>query len=159
MENLDPEYQAIIKGQTSKKRKRSFVRSANIEKIRHKMELNMKYMLFGMKDKIDKPNIWQQEGFESSDCGEDNDDKEQAAAEKEQDEEDQYEEDFEYYDEEAEDEQEEEKGLDPSKMIKDEKVPKEEREMMDSMSAIEKKIVAQAEAKVEKKKAEEKKES
>ena len=59
IEELDPEYQAIIKGQTSKKKKKKFVRSANIEKIRHKMELNMKYMLFGMKDKIDKPDIWQ----------------------------------------------------------------------------------------------------
>ena len=38
-------------------------------------------------------------------------------------------------------------------MIKDEKISKEEREMMNSMSEIEKKIVAQAEAKVEKKKA------
>ena len=27
-----------------------------VEKI---LELNMKYMLFGMKDKIDKPDIWQ----------------------------------------------------------------------------------------------------
>ena len=59
IEELDPEYQAIIKGQTSKKKKKLFVRSANIDKIRHKMELNMKYMLFGMKDKIVKPDIWQ----------------------------------------------------------------------------------------------------
>ena len=44
-------------------------------------------------------------------------------------------------------------------MIKDEKISKEEREMMNSMSEIEKKIVAQAKAKVEKKKAQEKKES
>ena len=105
----------------------------------------MKYMLFGMKDKIDKPNIWQQEGFMSSDCGEDNDDKEQAAAEKKEEDE-EYEEDFEYYDEEAEEEEEEEKGLDPSKMINDEKVSKEEKEMMGQMSEIEKKIVMQAEA-------------
>ena len=75
----------------------------------------------------------------SSDCGEDNDDKEQAAAEKKEEDE-EYEEDFEYYDEEAE-EEEEEKGLDPSKMISDEKVSKEEREMMGQMSEIEKKIV------------------
>ena len=80
----------------------------------------------------------------SSDCGEDNDDKEQAAAEKKEEDE-EYEEDFEYYDEEAE-EEEEEKGLDPSKMISDEKVSKEEREMMGQMSEIEKKIVMQAEA-------------
>ena len=79
----------------------------------------------------------------SSDCGEDNDDKEQAAAEKKE-EDDEYEEDFEYYDEEAE-EEEEEKGLDPSKMISDEKVSKEEREMMGQMSEIEKKIVMEAE--------------
>lgn len=80
----------------------------------------------------------------SSDCGEDNDDKEQAAAQKKEEEDEEYEEDFEYYDEEAE-EEEEEKGLDPSKMISEEKVSKEEREMMGQMSEIEKKIVMQAE--------------
>lgn len=81
----------------------------------------------------------------SSDCGEDNDDKEQAAAQKKEEEDEEYEEDFEYYDEEAEEEEEEEKGLDPSKMISEEKVSKEEREMMGQMSEIEKKIVMQAE--------------
>ena len=42
-------------------------------------------------------------------------------------------------------------------MIKDEKVPKEEREMMESMSEIEKKIVREAEAKQKANKEEEKK--
>lgn len=42
-------------------------------------------------------------------------------------------------------------------MIKDEKIPKEEREMMEQMSEIEKKIVREAEAKQKANKEEEKK--
>ena len=44
-------------------------------------------------------------------------------------------------------------------MIKDEKIPKEEREMMEQMSEIEKKIVREAEAKQKANKEEEKKKS
>ena len=44
-------------------------------------------------------------------------------------------------------------------MIKDEKIPKEEREMMEQMSEIEKKIVREAEAKQKANKEEEKKQS
>ena len=57
------------------------------------------------------------------------------------------EDEFEYYDEEEEAEQEEDesKGVDPSEMIKKDKIPKEEQAMMEEMSDIEKAIIKKKE--------------
>jgi len=98
-------------------------------------------MLFGMNDKVVKPDIWHQEGFNSTDCGEDNDDKEEEKKGEEEEEENYDEDEFEYYDEEEEAEQEEEEkkeSLDPSELIEREKIPEQERAMMEEISDIEK---------------------
>jgi len=101
-----------------------------MDNIKQHIEGNMKYMLFGMNEKVVKPEIWHQEGFHSTDCGEDNDE-----TDEEEEEDSDYDEDeFEYYDEEEEAEQEEDesKGVDPSEMIKKDKIPKEEQAMMEN---------------------------
>ena len=59
LEELDPEYQALVKGKLSGKKKKPFVRGTRMNEIKRRMELNMKYLLFGMNEKIDKPEIWQ----------------------------------------------------------------------------------------------------
>ena len=110
----------------------------------------MKHMLLGAEDKVHKPEIWQQAGYYSTDCGEENDEddkktvkaeKEAAAAEEEE-----Y---GEYYDEEEEAEQEETKEegkTDPAAAIEREreelKVPDAERKLIEQMSDIEREIVA-----------------
>ena len=107
------------------------------------METNMKHLMMGNEDKVERADIWQIKGYCSTDCGEENDEREekdgkkQPEAEAEEDDEEYYD----YYDEEEEGEgaeapdlmvvgtgisaagaaQEEEKKLDAAQVIAKEK--------------------------------------
>ena len=135
------------------------------------MENNMKNRLLGHETLIERGEIWQQKGYCSTDCGEDNDDNaadkkaaggdsgvpQLVAADATGDGGDEDEE-YEYYDEE-EDEAEESKAdpSDPQQVIEREreerKVPEEERKLIAQMSDIERSIVAKQEKAAREKKA------
>ena len=129
-DSVDPHYTATIKGQLGKKKTKA-PREEIIDDIKSNMEHNLKCLVLGTEDKIVHGDIWQQRGYCSTDCAEENDDedpgKKKTAAEAAA-EEDEYDE---YYDEEEEDE---ESKADPTSAIEKEKeelkVPEEERELM-----------------------------
>ena len=115
----------------------------------------MKHLLMDNEDKIERGQIWQQKGYYSTDCGEENDEREErkkgkeagAGAEEEEDSDEYY-----YYDEEDEDEEskkEDAAEIDPSKAIEKEKeemkVPEVERKLVEQMSDIEKELIAKQE--------------
>jgi hypothetical protein len=48
-------------------------KDAQLSKIRGMVETNMKHLLFQEPSKCVKPDVWQHVDFDSTDCGEDND--------------------------------------------------------------------------------------
>ena len=61
------------------------------------MEVNFKNQILGQLDKLDKPDIWNHAEFNSTDCGEDNEDKDETKGPKKDKEEEEYDEEY-YYD-------------------------------------------------------------
>ena len=51
-------------------------REERLEEIREHMEKNMKHLMMGQEDQCIRADIWQIKGYCSTDCGEENDEKE-----------------------------------------------------------------------------------
>ena len=99
------------------------------------MDSNMKHLIMGNEAKVERGEIWQQKGYCSTDCGEENDEKTDKKKSKEAKAEagDEDDEEYYYYDEEDDDEAEEVKG-DPAALIEKEredlKIPEIERQLV-----------------------------
>lgn len=50
-------------------------REERLEMIREHMETNMKYLMMGQDEKVERGDVWQIKGYCSTDCGEENDEK------------------------------------------------------------------------------------
>jgi len=131
----------------------------------------MKHLLMDSEDKIERGQIWQQKGYYSTDCGEENDEREERKKGKEagdaaggEEEDDDDEDEYYYYDEEDEDEETKKEGaaeIDPLKVIEKEKeelkMPEVERKLVEQMSDIEKELIAKQDKKLAAKREEKKK--
>ena len=77
-DSLDPHYKALIKGQFGAKRKQpKKPREVRLEEIREHMETNMKHMMLGNEGECERADVWQIKGYCSTDCGEENDDRDE----------------------------------------------------------------------------------
>ena len=98
---IDPHYQALIKGQFgSKPKKPKMGRETQLEKIREHMENNMKHLMMGQDEKVERADVWQIKGYCSTDCGEENEEKDDNKANQGGGVGDEDEEYYDYYDEE-----------------------------------------------------------
>ena len=107
---LDPHVKASIKGQLGAKKRPPMPRERKVEEIREHMERNMKHMILGNEDQLDRPEIWQVRGYYSTDCGEENDETEDKKKKKPEEEDDYEDDEYYYYDEEDEDAKEDEEA-------------------------------------------------